>query len=132
MQITLLGRGLGCGLGELQRKRKCGSCAHSALCRILGLSSVMYLVAASASSLSLPLHLHLLHNLHFGIGRVSFAVLPHTVKFGNTVRVLGKEIIKTNVALLHCDAGQKRRTEGVWLAAEEGEGGLRQLRVRET
>lgn len=53
MQITLLGRGLGCGLGELQRKRKCGSCALSALCRILGLSSVMYLVAASSSSLSL-------------------------------------------------------------------------------
>lgn len=36
-----------------------------------------------------------------------------TQKFGNTVRTLGKEIIKTNVALLRCDAGQKRRTEDI-------------------
>lgn len=64
-----------------------------------------------------------------------------TQKFGNTVRTLGKEIIKTNVALLRCDAGQKRRTEdigqkGALVSGESGRGresgeGWR-LRVRAT
>lgn len=64
-----------------------------------------------------------------------------TQKFGNTVRTLGKEIIKTNVALLRCDAGQKRRTEdigqkGALVSGERGRGtqngeGWR-LRVRAT
>lgn len=62
-----------------------------------------------------------------------------TLKFGNTVRTVGKEIIKTNVALLHCDAGQKQRTQGigrggiwVWLAGRVERERRRGLRVRET